>query len=53
MAVNFREGMRRLGAVLGVVGAVGGGYLGYLSGIEEVDPISWAKFRPFLDGAAG
>jgi|SRR5579863_994262 len=20
---------------------------------EEVDPISWAKFRPFLDGAAG
>src|SRR5579864_4164528 len=22
-------------------------------GIGEVDPISWTKFRPFLDGAAG
>src|SRR5258706_3480824 len=42
--MNIREGMRRLGAVLSVVGAVGGGYLGYLSGIDAWSD-AWQTYK--------
>jgi hypothetical protein len=40
MSTNVREGLRRLGHVLGVLGIILGGFIGYLF-FEEVHPLTW------------